>query len=245
MASPLINTRRALLGAVLALFLASASGCAAATPTGRPRTYDGGSTNEPEPIPGPAPSAGPPDAAFDEDMQAAVVVVDDFWATHWSDNFTGTYAPPRVHGDYDASPGLTCGGEPMPPDNAIYCPDGDFVAWDGSFMATHHASGDSFVYLTIAHEWGHAIQNRLDPSLVSEAREPQADCLAGAAVAGAIEDGQLTLETGDTEEMVAAFEFLGDAEPWTDESSHGTAEQRLAAFELGASDGVAGCLPNS
>jgi len=78
---------------------------------------------------------------------------------------------------------------------------------------------------------------------VPEARELQADCLAGAALGGAIEDGQLELETGDTEEIVETFVLIGDSEPWTDASSHGTTEQRLAAFEVGISDGVPGCLP--
>jgi predicted metalloprotease len=178
-------------------------------------------------------------------MQGAVTVVGQFWTTHWGDYFTGTYAAPRVVGYYEDSTGLKCGNEPASPDNAFYCHPGDYLAFDHSFMADGYASGDSFPYLVVAHEWGHAIQNRLDPSLVPQAQELQADCFAGAALAGAIQDGELELETGDTEEITAAFVALGDAEPWTDQSSHGTAEQRLAAFKEGVSGGVPDCLPTS
>lgn len=252
MNSPLIKTRRAVTGVVLALSVAATSGCAAlAAPPG---SYDGGAGGRPDPQtgpdptvptaePAPGPPPGPSGSAPDDEAQSAVLVVDDYWTRHWSDTFTGTYTSPRVRGDYDAIPQLTCGGELVPQDNAIYCPSGDFVAWDGSFMSSDQGAGDSFVYVAIAHEWGHAIQNRIDPSLVPEARELQADCLAGAALGGAIEDGQLELETGDTEEIVETFVLIGDSEPWTDASSHGTTEQRLAAFEVGISDGVPGCLP--
>ena len=37
--------------------------------------------------------------------------------------------------------------------------------------------GDTWIYLVIAHEWAHAIQNRLDLGLVANGRELQADCL--------------------------------------------------------------------
>lgn len=70
-------------------------------------------------------------------------------------------------------------------------------------MEKGYANGDTWPYLVIAHEWGHAIQDRLGDSLTEKASELQADCLAGAALFGAAADGELILETGDQKELAA------------------------------------------
>ncbi|MBT2227945.1 neutral zinc metallopeptidase [Nonomuraea sp. NEAU-A123] len=128
--------------------------------------------------------------------------------------------------------------------NAFYCRPRDYITWDIDLLKSGYRSGDAWVYLVIAHEWGHAIQARLDPSLVWRGRELQADCLAGAALFGAAENGALEFEEGDVDELVAAFDRLGDKTPWTKESDHGTPAQRLSAFNRGADGGVEGCLPD-
>ncbi|AGP54325.1 hypothetical protein M271_13660 [Streptomyces rapamycinicus NRRL 5491] len=183
---------------------------------------------------------------MEEDIQAAVSVTNTYWQTHWSQLFTGDYSPPRVTGAYDGdTPGTpVCGDAPLPDDNAVYCPDGDYIAWDMDLMRWGHARGDAWVYLVIAHEWGHAVQNRLDAGLVDLARELQADCLAGAVLFGAAQDGTLTFEDGDTEELADALTALADRTPWTDVSDHGDASQRVSYFSRGARSGVKSCLPN-
>jgi predicted metalloprotease len=67
-------------------------------------------------------------------------------------------------------------------------------------MRTYYgADGDDvFPYVVIAHEWGHAVATRLDPSYLKAAPELQADCLAGLALCGAERDGTLQLEDGDS-----------------------------------------------
>ncbi|GDY57446.1 hypothetical protein SVIO_080690 [Streptomyces violaceusniger] len=92
---------------------------------------------------------------MEEDIQAAVSVTNAYWQTHWPQLFTGGYSPPRVAGAYDGdTPGTpVCGGAPLPDDNAVYCPDGDYIAWDMDLMRWGHARGDAWVYLVIAHEW--------------------------------------------------------------------------------------------
>jgi len=57
--------------------------------------------------------------------------------------------------------------------------------------AGYQKIGRAWVYLIIAHEWGHAIQARLSRRMVSVAAELQADCLAGATLAGAQRDRTL------------------------------------------------------
>ncbi|MCG0283869.1 neutral zinc metallopeptidase [Streptomyces sp. PSAA01] len=184
--------------------------------------------------------------AVEEDINAAVSVTTTYWQTHWPQLFTGGYNPPRILGAYDGdTPGApVCGSEPLPDDNAVYCPDGDYIAWDMDLMRWGHARGDAWVYLVIAHEWGHAVQNRLDAGLVDLARELQADCLAGAVLFGAAQDGTLTFEEGDTEELADALTALADRTPWTDVSDHGDASQRVGYFSRGARSGVKSCLPN-
>ena len=250
------RTGPALVGTAVALSLAAVTGCTAVGPVPQRRRIDDNghgvqpapqSTPAPSPQPPapPPPSDGPPiqsGTPMDEDVNGAVNVVDTYWVRHWSDTFEGDYRAPQVYGFYDGSSGPTCGPQPSEPNNAYYCPRDDYVAWDSAFMAQGYDTGDTFVYLVVAHEWGHAIQNRIDPSLVSEARELQADCFAGAVLEGASEDGTLTLETGDDEEILNAFDALGDDQPWSDSTSHGTPKQRLAAFEQGVNHGVTGCL---
>lgn len=180
-----------------------------------------------------------------EDIANAVSVVDRFWAAHWSDFFTGRYIRPKIYGGYSrygrAAP--YCGNTRAAYNNAEYCPYGDFIGWDLTFMRNGYLAGDAWVYLVVAHEWGHAIQYRLAPSLVWRARELQADCLAGAVLFGAAEDGTLQFEDGDVDELAAAFRRMGDRTPWTRVEDHGTAKQRLSAFTKGADGGVNACLP--
>ncbi|MEU3166537.1 neutral zinc metallopeptidase [Streptosporangium sp. NPDC006930] len=182
---------------------------------------------------------------INEDIRSARYVINRFWATHWSDFFPGGYSPPRVLGAYDGAWGNTptCRGYPLPDDNALYCwPPYDFVAWDVDLMRMGYRQGDAWVYLIIAHEWGHAVQARIPQRLLSRQLELQADCLAGATLFGAAEDGILFFETGDTEEIAAALRAHADDTPWTDVSDHGTAAQRLGAFNRGARQGVGGCF---
>ena len=89
---------------------------------------------------------------------------------------------------------------------------------------------------------GHAIQARLQRDQVSVAAELQADCLAGATLQGSVDDGELYLEPGDTEEIATTLTAVADRYPWADTSSHGDARQRTAAFAAGAADGLAACF---
>lgn len=182
--------------------------------------------------------------AMKEDEQTAVTAVDTFWRRHFTEQFGQPYQSPRVAGAYIGENGPPCGGEPASvPFNAVYCRPGDFVAWDDKLMAAGYSQiGDAWVYLIIAHEWGHAIQARLRSDRVSVAAELQADCLAGAALQGAAADGLIAVEPGDSEEIARTLAAVADDYPWTDESDHGNAEQRTSAFNTGAAGGVAACI---
>ncbi|MCG2622624.1 hypothetical protein LVY72_11975 [Arthrobacter sp. I2-34] len=179
------------------------------------------------------------------EIDIATAVVDGFWTRHWSEYFSGTYTAPTVMGAYDgnATDAPFCGPEVLPPGNAVYCLPDDFVAWDLGLMERGYAEGDAWPYVVIAHEWGHAIQARLDSALTSTASELQADCLAGATLYGSARDGHMIFEAGDQKEIVDILSFLGDETPWTSSADHGDPFDRVDAFDAGRRGGVGACLP--
>jgi predicted metalloprotease len=224
------RARAALLAAAV-LLLAPVAGCAVGVDTG------GGSS-----------SADPIDQVDADslagDERTAVAVTDAFWKQAFPDAFGRSYRSPRVKGGYRGEDGPTCGGEPSVAFNAFYCPSEDYLAWDENLMAAGYQQiGDAWVYLIIAHEWGHAIQARLQRDQVSVQAELQADCLAGATLFGAAERGLVQLEPGDTEELSRTLAAVADDFPWTKESDHGDARERASSFNRGAQGGVAACLP--
>lgn len=249
-----------LLPLALAAVMATTAGCGfqvgdiQTPPSDVPTMKPGPNTGAPnagDPVPAqsgqPDPNAGFADADVTQEINDAVQVVDTYWSTHWPELFTGAYTPPRVLGAYNGTDPnrFTCGGEIAEAFNAYYCNPEDYVAWDFELMKTGYAQGDAWIYLVIAHEWGHAIQNRLQTSLVAERKELQADCLAGAVLWGAQTDGTLTWEDGDTTEIGTALSSFGDNYPWTDPSAHGDAVERVTAFGQGRANGIRGCLAES
>jgi predicted metalloprotease len=189
-----------------------------------------------------APEAPPPESR-QQDESDAVDSVNAYWQRHFAELSPDPYVPPQVAGGYVGEDGPVCAGQPSVPGNAFYCPAGDFLAWDERLMdAGYQQIGDAWVYMIIAHEWGHAIQARLRRGQVSVAAELQADCLAGAALQGAVDDGLLYLEPGDTDEVASTLVAVADDFPWSDTRSHGNAEERIDAFNAGTAGGLRGCF---
>jgi len=71
----------------------------------------------------------------------------------------------------------------------------------------------------------------------------QADCMAGAYIGDMERRNRLSLGGGDTQELAAGLEAVGDdpGQPWFAEGSHGTAEQRTQAFDNGYQDSLEPC----
>ena len=180
-----------------------------------------------------------------DDMASAQEIVNGYWTQHWTDFYTGSWNPPRVEGLYDGTdPADTpsCDGVPLETENAYYCESGDYLAWDASLLVEGADQiGDSWVYLVIAHEYGHAVQARLDPSEVATGYELQADCLGAAALYGAVADGTLKFELGDEQELINSLSALADQMAWTMSADHGDPFQRVQWFTLGRNGGVNAC----
>ena len=196
---------------------------------------------------------------LDADYAIAVEAVDAWWRASWSEYFRGGYTAPglapaaRAPGLFDAPrEQVYCGDLLLAEDNAYHCPIGDFLAFEVDLMLLSGELGDAFVYLVVAHEWAHSMVSHMDPALVSEAYELQADCLAGAALQGAVDDGLLKLDPGDEREFTASLTAVASENDWgtvyvdTDgrqrTETHGSAQERIDAFQRGAGNGVRACL---
>jgi predicted metalloprotease len=187
---------------------------------------------------------------------AAVDVINDYW-TRTFQGWNGTWTAPQLwHGDgfYDSSSSATgpsC-GEPAPAMNAFYCGSSStgFVAWDRQLLEAGNSKfGDTFTYLVLAHEYGHAVQQRLSEggadSAVSVKAELQADCMAGATLSDAVDHGTLELDSSKSEQLVESLQALGDNHPWQGEGDHGSSAQRVSSFKTGFSGGIDRCLAGS
>jgi predicted metalloprotease len=180
------------------------------------------------------------------ETEQAVAAVDTWWRTHWSEYFTGSYTPPTIGGFYDSSnpaDPTTCNGTKPSPRNAFYCPMEDKVIWDQVLFAQEYQKDDASVWGIVAHEFGHAIQARLDVSLRMQGLELQADCFAGAVLAGAQADGLLVLEPGDNKALGELLARVAEDTPYDSSDDHGDAFERIGWFHHGRVAGIGGCLP--
>jgi predicted metalloprotease len=131
--------------------------------------------------------------------------------------------------------------------NAFYCNAGKFVAYDDEnlFPQLEANYGDFTIALTLAHEWGHAIQDQAGLTGPTIALEQQADCFAGAWVRH-VADGEttrLSLRAGNLDSGLAGFLTLRDP-PGSNPSAkgaHGSAFDRVGAFQEGYDEGPQRC----
>lgn len=180
---------------------------------------------------------------FEEDVQLAERHTEEFWAEQFS-ALGRTYRPVRAFVPYTGESGPTCGGQPSVPNNAFYCSDGHFIAYDANWLeALWSEMGDASVYVIIPHEVGHAVQQQLGTSFeLNVRRELQADCYAGGALGGLVRAKVLAAEDGDDTELLVNLAAAGDpSQDWFNPQAHGTADERQTAFATGYRDGVGAC----
>ena len=131
--------------------------------------------------------------------------------------------------------------------NAFYCLKSNFIAYDDVALMPHLAKtfGTFSVALVLAHEWGHAIQDRAgNDEQQTVYLEQQADCFAGAFLDHVAQNGNaLTLKPGDLEASLGAMLLLRDSpgQSSADPSAHGSAFDRIGAFQDGFESGAEKC----
>jgi predicted metalloprotease len=191
------------------------------------------------------------------DLRATTGATEDSLRQYWSEQFPATYH--RVFEDLRGgvqpkspdSPAFSCGGRRQTYDeirgNAFYCPPDDYIAYDAAllFPRLDSSFGNVSAAIVLAHEMGHAIQNRAavqGPSLVIEL---QADCFAGAWVrfAQTSDADPVTVVDQALDSGIAAMLTLRDqpGTPATNPSAHGLGFDRVNAFQTGYDQGAGGC----
>ncbi|WP_434740095.1 neutral zinc metallopeptidase [Micromonospora sp. SH-82] len=140
---------------------------------------------------------------------------------------------------------VTCGGQAVPAANAVYCPAGDYIAYDENWsFGAFRQIGDAFVFYLMGHEYAHAVQVRLGlRHTFTIQQELQADCMAGASLGDTVRAGRLLLEKGDLDEFRAGLLAVGDDpdQPWFEQGAHGTPEQRIGSFFRGYERSLSAC----
>lgn len=193
---------------------------------------------------------------IDEFARNAVSDIEDFWESAYGETFDGTFTPvERLYSwDSDGENTEFCGGDTYGVDNAGYCFDEHTMGWDrGRLMPSlRDANGDMAMSMVLAHEYGHAVQHQANlttertPTLVAE---QQADCLAGTYMRWVAEghSPRFTLSTADgLNNLLAAMISFRDpllrrGDPDAREDPHGSAFERVSAFQFGFTDGAASC----
>ncbi len=187
----------------------------------------------------------------------AVGDIEEYWNGAYSGTFDGKFTPVKALISWDANgfdDTAFCGEDTYGLVNAAFCYDDETIGWDrGELLPSlRKAYGDMGVTLVLAHEYGHAVQRQAGlkgedtPALVAE---QQADCFAGSYMRWVAEDNspRFSLSTGEglNNVLAAVIAFRdplmrqGDPEAGHDE--HGSAFERLSAFQFGFTDGPSAC----
>ncbi|MGQ5264849.1 neutral zinc metallopeptidase [Micromonospora sp. ZYX-F-536] len=183
-------------------------------------------------------------AEFQQDVADAQAIAERYWAAQFKASGQ-RFRPVRQIVPYQRAGQVSCGGQALPRNNAVYCSQGDFIAYDVTWsVAAFRQVGDAFVFYLLGHEYAHGIQVRLGIRYTfTIQQELQADCMAGAYLGDSVRSGALTLAEGDLDEFREGLAAVGDDpdQPWFAEGSHGTAEQRTESFFRGYERSLDAC----
>ncbi|MCC8245863.1 neutral zinc metallopeptidase [Saccharothrix luteola] len=247
---------------LLATVLLTASACAQAIPG--------------KPVAGEAVTKGTVDPGFirgtdggpiDQLAATAVTDIDAFWEEAFPDTFDKPWEP--IEGGIYSVDTADPSAKPPPctekaadvEGNAFYCPSADAIAWDRAALlpVLKDRFGDAAVVIVLAHEMGHAVQNRMGITPEAERREPQrfptilteamADCFAGAFIKW-VNDGKsehLDIGSDTLDSALGALITFRDpvGTSASDRSAHGNAFDRVSAFQDGYQQGTGFCAAMS
>jgi predicted metalloprotease len=200
---------------------------------------------------------------FDRVVKNAVADVQAFWRKNYP-SVSGGRPYPELKGKIYSADGARITPEVKQDaclqqdptgvlDNAFYCRLDDSVAYDRN--AQHlvpllgQKYGEFIVAAVIAHEWGHAIQQRLgifdqSPPPPTISTELQADCAAGTFIKS-VQDQQAThfrLTQAELDRILLGYLQVRDPPPIsTTQLSHGNGFDRLSAIADGIDGGAVLC----
>jgi predicted metalloprotease len=206
------------------------------------------------------PITGAADDETDRLARNALADLDTFWSQAYPEYFGEEYQP--LSGGYfsvdstavdeSAYPdhGIGCERVPTDPEevanNAHYDPNCDVVAYDRALL--EQLSEENGPYLgpaVMAHEIGHAMQNRFGYADSAIVVETQADCLAGAFTRWVVDGNaeHVSLRVAELDQVVLGFIGLSDPVGFDpeDDRAHGSGFDRMSGFFAGFEGGVGSC----
>ena len=193
--------------------------------------------------------------AIDKLALLSINDIEEYWKAVYSQSLKGTFKPVDKLVSYDSNDSnspVVCHNETYKLVNAFFTSRCNLIAWDrGVFMpVAKQYFGEISVTGVLAHEFGHALQTmaklvtRSDPTIV---REQQADCFAGVYLywVASGKSPRFTLSTGDGIDHVLAG-IITTRDPVMDsdtenDDEHGSALDRVSAFQMGFLSGVPAC----
>lgn len=200
---------------------------------------------------------GTDDGKVDELALLAVNDVAEFWEKHYANNLEGEFVPIERLQSWDSKDRdstTVCGEDSYGFVNALFCPPQDLMAWDRGRLVPigQEFFGDVSVAALLGHEYGHAVQymaELVDDDTPTIVGEQQADCFAGNYIRWVAEgeSPRFELSTGDGLNHVLAAAITlkdpiyGPEDEAALEYGHGTALDRVSAFQIGFSGTPADC----
>jgi predicted metalloprotease len=206
--------------------------------------------------------------AFDTQAKTALSAVMSYWATTYPNIANGAPLPPlrgklysvdgaevvRTRQGPTSASGEQCLQQRLTfiIDNAAYCQLDDSIIWDRSpghlLPVLADAYGPAVTALVFAHEFGHAIQERLHVD-EKDARtidiESQADCAAGAFAAAALDHKipGFSFTSAELDRALVGFLQIRDSTPNSPQDiSHGDGFDRLNSLQHGIESGASYCF---
>ncbi len=186
----------------------------------------------------------------------AISDIEEFWTINYPQVFGDDFTPAKGLISWDASgfDGVFCTEDTYGLVNAGFCYLDRTIGWDrGELLpALRREHGDMGMVMVLAHEYGHAVarQSKIaDEDTETLVTEQQADCFSGAYMRWVAEDdsARFTLSTGEGLNNVLASvisfrdPLLAEGDPDVGYDEHGSAFERLSAFQFGFTDGASAC----
>jgi predicted metalloprotease len=222
------------------------------------RVGDLPATNGPS---GPRPNAPAPtgtvvntdNGPIDKLSLLAVNDIEEYWKGVYSQSLKGKFKPVDKLVSYDSndpnSP-VVCRRKTYKLVNAFFTSRCNLIAWDRGvlFPLGQRYFGDMSLTGVLAHEFGHALQamaklvTSTDPTIVFE---QQADCFAGVYLywVASGKSPRFTLSTGDglDHELAGLITLRDPVEDKETDNEHGSALDRVSAFQMGFITGTPAC----
>jgi predicted metalloprotease len=180
---------------------------------------------------------------YDQALQQLSRDAQSYWARTFPQLTGQKWTSLRVQAFDPKSPPACARPDMTAQGSAFYCPDGDFIAFDGTQLAPqlYDRIGDNAVGMLLGDLFARAVQDRRGVDTQDRAGQLSVDCLAGTWTHDLLvrpgDSKDLRLSAGDLDEAVSALLSLGRA----GEKSGTTAFDRIVAFRNGVLGGLAGC----